>query len=435
MHRIAVLTSGGDAPGMNYAVVSIARAASHLGMQLIGVIRGNNGLIRKDTSLFEALFRRAREVIGNNQEDLSVLASIEKAVQGRYTGSFDIFRPFIEKYAKDLCLFEDFNAFLQQNPIFQKDFINLDMDTMLDIVDRPGTHLRTARCEDFKNKSVQLVAALNLIMVGIEGVITIGGDGTFKGAMGLTGLGMPCVGIPCTIDNDLKYTEMTLGFDTAVNVCLQSVRQIRATSRSHDRPHVVEVMGRDAGDIALRTAMASGAEIVIVPEQPWSIEEVAQKLQKQIDMGNTRATIIVAEGAYAAMAPFDVYGFLIERGKVCYQGETISSSRLASILKRMCKDADGKLVEVRATVLGYTQRGESPSAYDAAFAFEAGHMAVRLLSEGKKNVAIQIQNGKVSERSFEEVMCLQESRTDFFNHTSFTLVNTISEPFGQNEDA
>ncbi len=184
-------------------------------------------------------------------------------------------------------------------------------------------------------------------------------------------------------------------------------------------------MGRACGDIALRTAVSTGAEIVIVPEVPWSIEEVAKKLQREIDSGNTRATVIVAEGAYDSMAPFDVYGFLMERGKQCYPGETISAYRLASILKRMCHDAEGKPVETRSTVLGYTQRGESPTAYDAAFAFEAGNRAVRLLREGQQNLVIGVKEGRVFDMPIGQALKLQEHRADFFNRELFDLVNAL----------
>lgn len=425
MQRVAVLTSGGDAPGMNAAVVSVARSASYYDMSLIGVIRGYNGLVRKDEKLQRTFFAHARQVIGTNKEDAELLRSMEKAVRGELGGAFPDYRPLIAKYGRQLCVVNRFDEFGAEYPAFRGDFVGLDTDTVLDIADRPGTHLRTARCEAFLNPVVRLTAVLNLIALGVEGLIVIGGDGSFNGASRLCDLGMPCIGIPGTIDNDLAYTEMSLGYDTAVNVCVQAVRQIRATSRSHDRPHVVEVMGRACGDIALRTAVATGAEIVIVPEVPWSIEDVAKKLQKEIDKGNTRATLVVAEGAYESMAPFDVYGYLMERGKTCYPGETISAHRLASILKRMCHDENGNPVEVRSTVLGYTQRGESPTAYDAAYAFEAGNRAVRLLLEGAQNLVIGVKEGRVFNMPIEQALRMRESRKDVFNRELFDLVNAL----------
>ena len=136
----------------------------------------------------------------------------------------------------------------------------------------------------------------------IDGLVVIGGDGSFNGAMELCKMGVPCIGIPGTIDNDLAYSEMSLGFDTAVNVCVDAIRKIRATSRSHDRPAVVEVMGRHCGDIALTAAVSTGSEICVVPEVPWTVEGVAVQLMRQLNRGNYRATIVMAEGCFEAMA-------------------------------------------------------------------------------------------------------------------------------------
>ena len=183
MPNIAVLTSGGDSPGMNAAVMSVARNAAHFHLPLIGVKRGYNGLLGKSAD------------------------------------------------EKD-------------------DLIKLDLDTVLDIADLPGTYLRTARCTEFMDPAMREKAARKLKEMEVLGLVVIGGDGSFQGAMRLCELGIPCIGIPGTIDNDLPYTVRTLGYDTAVNVCVDAVRAIRATSRSHDRPHVVEVMGRHYGDIA-----------------------------------------------------------------------------------------------------------------------------------------------------------------------------------------
>ncbi len=311
--RIGILTSGGDAPGMNAAVVAVARCSELYNASLVGIKRGYNGL----------LF---------TQENLSA------------------------------CVEE------------------LDLDTVLDIADQPGTYLRTARCKEFMQPEYRELAVQNIKKLGLEGLVIVGGDGSYNGALRLSELGIPCACIPGTIDNDLAYTEMTLGYDTAVNSCVESVRAIRATSRSHDRPAVVEVMGRHCGDIALKTAMATGAEIVIVPEVHWSVEEVAERLNLLIESGNNRVTVVVAEGAYESkkMKPFNVYDCLandpVSPKTDCHPGEPMTAIRLASVLKRKCG-----MVEARATVLGYIQRGRQPSAYDSAFAFEAGHRAVQLL--------------------------------------------------------
>ena len=349
MRKIGVLTSGGDSPGMNAAVMAVAKSAALYNMPLVGIKRGYNGLLRKSTSIYD-------------------------------------------------------------------DMEELHLDTVLDIADMPGTYLRTARCMEFHDPAWREIAANTLRAMGIDGLVVIGGDGSFHGAEFLCQLGIPCVCIPGTIDNDLAYTEMTLGYDTAVNVCVNAVRAIRATSRSHDRPHVVEVMGRHCGDIALTTAVSTGAEIVLVPEVPWSVEDVAKQLNMQLAKGNTRATIVVAEGCWESMAPFDMYTFLNSHGKQCFAGEPISANRFASIMKRMCG-----MVEVRSTVIGYTQRGAEPTARDSAFAFEAGNLAVRLLRDGISNQVIGMREGKVFYMSIDAA--LKEERA--FNRDLYDLVNSL----------
>ncbi len=349
MKKIGVLTSGGDAPGMNAAIMAVARSAALYGMPLVGIKRGYNGLLRKSTSIYD-------------------------------------------------------------------DMEDLRLDTVLDIADRPGTYLRTARCMEFHDPAWREVAANTLRAMEIDGLVVIGGDGSFHGAEALCQLGIPCIGIPGTIDNDLPYTESTLGYDTAVNVCVTAVRSIRATSRSHDRPAVVEVMGRHCGDIALTTAVSTGAEIVLVPEVPWKVEDVAKRLNRLIAKGNTRATIVVAEGCWESMEPFDMYTFLNSHGKRCYEGEPISAERFASIMKRMCGN-----VEARAPVVGYTQRGAVPSARDSAYAFEAGHLAVRLLRDGISNQVIGMKEGKVYYTSIDEAL---RAKRDF-RMDLYEMVNTL----------
>ena len=349
MRRIGVLTSGGDAPGMNAAVMAVAKAARFYDMSLIGIKRGYNGTLCRSSNIAD-------------------------------------------------------------------DMVELDLDTILDIADLPGTYLRTARCLDFLKPEMRMHAANNIREMGIEGIVVIGGDGSYHGAQELCALGIPCVGIPGTIDNDLAYTENTLGFDTAVNSCMEDVRSIRATSRSHDRPGVVEVMGRHCGDIALRTCASTGAEICIVPEVHWSIQEVADRLSRLIDNGNPRATVVVAEGAWDSMHPFDWQHFLTERGvKHVYPDTPISSEYLALILKHKCR------AEARATVLGYTQRGRHPSAYDSWFAFEAGTLAVNLLRNGIGNQVIGIKDGRVFYMPID--MALQQKRE--FDLALYNLVNEL----------
>ena len=349
IRKIGILTSGGDSPGMNAAVVSVARCAAMNGIQLMGIKRGYNGLLG----------------LSKNPED-------------------------------DICA--------------------LDLETVLDIADQRGTFLRTARWVEFKQPEVRRQAAENLRQLGIDALVVIGGDGSFTGAMYLCELGIPCVGIPGTIDNDLGYTEATLGYDTAVNVCVEAVRSIRATSRSHDRPHVVQVMGRNCGDIAMKTAMATGAEMLIVPEVEWDVDEVAARLNRLIEQGNTRATLVISEHCWDNMKPFDWRKFLNDNGKTVYPGEPISAEYLASILKRKCGGA-----EVRSTVIGYTQRGAQPTAQDSAFAFEAGHQAVQLLNRGIANQAIGIRHGRVFNMPIIDALSMKKT----FDREMYNLINKL----------
>lgn len=349
IRKIGILTSGGDSPGMNAAVVSVARCAAMNGIQLMGIKRGYNGLLG----------------LSKNPED-------------------------------DICA--------------------LDLETVLDIADQRGTFLRTARCVEFKQPEVRRQAAENLRQLGIDALVVIGGDGSFTGAMYLCELGIPCVGIPGTIDNDLGYTEATLGYDTAVNVCVEAVRSIRATSRSHDRPHVVQVMGRNCGDIVMKTAMATGAEMLIVPEVEWDVDEVAARLNCLIEQGNTRATLVISEHCWDNMKPFDWRKFLNDNGKTVYPGEPISAEYLASILKRKCGGA-----EVRSTVIGYTQRGAQPTAQDSAFAFEAGHQAVQLLNRGIANQAIGIRHGRVFNMPIIDALSMKKT----FDREMYNLINKL----------
>ena len=345
MRRIGVLTSGGDAPGMNAAVMAVARAARYNGMTLVGIKRGYNGALN-----------------------------------------------------------------IEQNGMAE-----LDLDTVLDIADQPGTYLRTARCLEFLQPEMQQQAAKNIRDMGIEGVIVIGGDGSFKGAQALCNLGIPCIGIPGTIDNDLPYTEMTLGYDSAVNSCVEAIRAIRATSRSHDRPAVVEVMGRHCGDIALKAAAGTGAEICIVPEVEWSIPEVADRLSRLIAEGNPRATVVIAEGAFDAMREYDWKAVLRENNLPVHDDDKISTRFFTRVLRCLTGS------EARTTILGYTQRGRQPSAYDSWFAFEAGNMAVNLLRNGISNQVIGIKYGRVFCLPIH--MALKEKRE--FNLSLYEMINEL----------
>lgn len=311
-----------------------------------------------------------------------------------------------------------YNGLLGKSDHPAEDMIHLPLDMILDIADLPGTYLRTARCDEFRLPLYQQVAAIALRRNGVEGLIVIGGDGSFRGMSDLCALGIPCIGIPATIDNDLPYTDITLGYDTAVNECVNAIRAIRATSRSHDRAHVVEVMGRNCGDIALSAAASTGAEILLVPEEPWSIPQVASRLQALIDKGNTRVTIVVAEGAYkGSMKPFNVEKFLLshhDTATLRQSGTKITAFMLAHILRKLVPQS-----EIRATVIGYTQRGESPTARDSLFAFEAGHMAVELLSRGISHRVIGRKRGHVFSMEMEQALKAERK----FNKKMYRLVN------------
>ena len=349
IRKIGILTSGGDSPGMNAAVVGVARCANAHGIQLMGIKRGYNGLLG-----------------------------------------------------------------LSENP--EDDIAALDLETVLDIADGRGTFLRTARCDEFRQPEVQRQCAQNLRNLGIDALVVCGGDGSFNGALRLAELGIPCIGIPGTIDNDLGYTERTLGYDSAVNCCVEAVRAIRATSRSHDRPAVVQVMGRHCGDIAMKTAMATGAEMIVVPEMRWDVDKVAARLNDLVARGNTRATLIISENCWDNMKEFDWRKFLNDNGKTIYPGEPINAERLASILKRKCGG-----LEVRATVLGYVQRGVQPTAEDSAFAFEAANLAIQLLNRGVINQAIGIRHGRVFNMPIADALLMKKH----FDRETYDLINSL----------
>ena len=203
MRRIGILTSGGDAPGMNAAVRAVVRTALYFGMSVVGVKRGYNGLMR----------------LSHNADD---------------------------------------------------DFEELNLRKVGDIIHRGGTFLKTARCEEFLKSENQRRAIDNLRKLGIEGLICIGGDGTFAGAGKLNDMGFPTIAIPGTIDNDLPYSDASIGYDTALNTICENINRIRETSMSHDRVSIIEVMGRHCGDLALNSGLACGAESILMPEVPWS---------------------------------------------------------------------------------------------------------------------------------------------------------------------
>lgn len=318
MKKIAVLTSGGDAPGMNAAIRAVVRYGLSMGMEVYGIERGYAGLIE--------------------------------------------------------------NIFLPMN-----------MRSVSDIIQRGGTILRTARSPEFMTKEGQELAVRFLNKRGIEGLIVIGGDGSFKGAEALSKLGVPTIGIPGTIDNDLAYTQFTLGFDTACNTVLDAINKLRDTMSSHDRICIIEVMGRNCGDIALHAGLGGGAEIVLVPEVPMTYLEILDRLNEDRSKGKYSSIIVIAEGA----------------GK-------------AEELRAKIKDSLG--ASVRATVLGHLQRGGSPSSRDRYLGTCWGVYAVRLLADGIGNRVVGIRDNKFIDMDIAKASAMKKE----FNYELYEMANVVS---------
>lgn len=316
---IGVLTSGGDAPGMNAAVRAVTRAAIDKGFKVIGIRRGYNGLLNGDT--FE-----------------------------------------------------------------------MDARSVSDIIQRGGTEIFTARCKEFKDWEYVLKAKEKCEELGICGIVVIGGDGSFRGAADLSKAGIPCVGVPGTIDNDIQCTEYTIGYDTAMNTVMELVDKLRDTSHSHERCAVVEVMGRNAGHIALNTGIACGATAILVPEVEYDIEkDVIAKIKAGQAAGKEQFIVVVAEGI----------------------GGTDE-------LAKKIEAATG--VESRATILGHVQRGGSPTVRDRVMASEMGYYAVELLEKGIGNRVIGLQNSKVCDFDIQEALSMKKP----FNERLYKIANEIS---------
>ncbi|MEH7345981.1 6-phosphofructokinase [Bacillus sp. JJ1532] len=249
----------------------------------------------------------------------------------------------------------------------------LELGSVGDIIHRGGTILYSARCEEFKTKDGQQRGLEQLKKYGIEGLVVIGGDGSYHGARALSEQGFPCIGIPGTIDNDIAGTQYTIGFDTAINTVIDAIDKIRDTATSHERTFIIEVMGRNAGDIALWAGLAGGAETILIPEEKYNMDEIAARLIKGHARGKKHSIIIVAEGVTTGM----------------------------DFAKEL---EEATNFDTRVSVLGHMQRGGSPTAFDRVLASRLGAYAVELLLEGKGGRAVGIENNLVVDHDFNKVL-------------------------------
>lgn len=302
--RIGVLTSGGDAPGMNAAVRAVVRTAMFHGIECYGIRRGYNGLISGD-------------------------------------------------------------------------LVKLDEKSISHTIDRGGTILYTARSKEFMTEEGQMKAVSTCKFLGLDGIVAIGGDGTFRGANALSQKGINVICIPATIDNDINCTNYSIGFDTAANTAIDCIDRLRDTMQSHERCSVVEVMGRNAGFLAMYVGLAVGATAVLVPEEPVDFErDVIEKIRRARLNGFTHYMIVVAEGSGSA-------------------------NEIAAKIKESID------LDPRVTVLGHIQRGGVPTGRDRVNATKMGYLAVELLLEGKTNRIVCTKNGTFMDVSFEEGLAME----------------------------
>ncbi|MGM7682104.1 6-phosphofructokinase [Cytobacillus sp. Hm23] len=252
----------------------------------------------------------------------------------------------------------------------------LELGSVGDIIHRGGTMLYSARCEEFKTPEGQKQGIEQLNKHGIEGLVVVGGDGSYRGAKALTEHGYPCVGVPGTIDNDIPGTDFTIGFDTALNTVIDAIDKIRDTATSHERTYVIEVMGRLAGDIALWAGLAGGAETILIPEANYDMNEITNRLRSGHERGKKHSIIIVAEGVGSGV----------------------------DIGNKIQEETD---FETRVSVLGHIQRGGSPTAFDRVLASRLGAKAVELLLANKGGRAVGIQNNKLVDHDIIEALAQQ----------------------------
>lgn len=248
--------------------------------------------------------------------------------------------------------------------LIHDDIRPMDLRSVGDIIQRGGTILQTARCKEFQTPEGQQLGADNLRKRGIDGLVVIGGDGSYQGANKLSKLGIRTMGLPGTIDNDIPFTDYTIGFDTAVSIVVDAINKLRDTMSSHERSSIVEVMGRHCGDIALHAGLASGAETILVPEVPFDLDEVAKRMESNFQVGKRHSIIVVAEGAGSAQSVAD-----------------------------HIKTLNG--IDARVTVLGHIQRGGTPTHNDRILASRLGDFAVRSLLAGQSGKACGVVKGEL----------------------------------------
>ncbi|MCK5812503.1 MAG: 6-phosphofructokinase [Clostridiales bacterium] len=298
--KIGILTSGGDAPGMNAAIRSVVRTGIHYGYEMYGIYHGYDGLVSGEIEKLEA-----RDVSG--------------------------------------------------------------------ILQKGGTKLKTSRCPAFLEKDTRDIARSMCKVFGIDVVVVIGGDGSYRGALALANEGLPVVCIPGTIDNDIGCTDYTIGFDTALNTVQDAIDKIRDTAYSHERCYVIEVMGRNAGYIALNNGIAGGADAILIPEEPFNINDVIKIIIEGRNRGKDDFTIIVAEGVKNAQ---DICALIEEN---------------TGIISRY-------------TILGYVQRGGSPSAYDRVMASRMGDLAIKTINQNNLNKIISLKNNQLVAQDIDEAL-------------------------------
>ncbi|OCL25289.1 6-phosphofructokinase [Orenia metallireducens] len=334
MKKIGVLTSGGDAPGMNAAVRAVVRKAIHAGVEVVGVNRGYAGVI-------------------------------------------------------------------------EGDFVKLDKSSVSDIIDRGGTFLRSARCDEFRTPEGRAKGAEQLRKEGIEGLIVIGGDGSFTGATLLTNeTGIKTVGVPATIDNDIACTDDSIGYDTAMNTIIDAITKIRDTASSHERAFVIEAMGRHAGFLTLSAGLAGGAEAILVPEMKFNIDEVCNNIQAGYEAGKIHAIILVAEGVEI-------------EGQEFTTNRDVNQSN-AFIIGKEINDRTG--FETRVSILGHIQRGGAPTGRDRLIASRLGAASVDALLAGETNKMVGIIHNKVEISDIKDAI---EGNKEF-DEELYQLANILS---------